>query len=445
VNSARSWLVFGGAVFAYVIGVTQRTSLGVLGVDATERFAVAAATLSTVAVVQIVVYAALQIPVGLLVDRIGPRTLIVAGALVMACGQALLAFADTLPLVFAARILVGIGDAMTFVSVIRLLPNWFRGRVLPQLAQWVGVLGQLGQILAAVPFAILLDTSGWQPALLVASGFSLLAFVVALVLIRPGEPPPLTSPVPVAGPFRQLAETVRRPGTQLGFWAHLIGGTAPTVMALMWGYPFLTAGLGLSLSAAAGIFSLMVVGTVAAGPVIGYLMARFPLRRSNLVMAVVVGILAIWLTVALWPGSPPLWLVATLFFAIGTGGPGSLIGFDIARTTNPSHALGSASGLVNVGGFLGGFISVFGMGLVLDIAAAARVRGGAPPDLYALDSFQVAFLVPIAIVAMGIVALMVARRRTRRQLFELEGIEIAPLWVALFRSRRASRRGTVGE
>ena len=59
-----------------------------------------------------------------------------------------------------ARILVGIGDALTFVSVIRLLPNWFSGRILPQLAQWVGMLGQLGQIIATVPFALLLHAVG---------------------------------------------------------------------------------------------------------------------------------------------------------------------------------------------------------------------------------------------------------------------------------------------
>jgi MFS family permease len=271
-----------------------------------------------------------------------------------------------------------------------------------------------------------------------------LALVVALVLVRPGEPPPLTSPVPAGGPFRQLTATIRRPGTQLGFWAHFVCGTAPTVMALMWGYPFLTAALGLGISEAAGVFSLMVVGTVVAGPVIGYLMARFPLRRSNLVMTVVVGILLIWVGVILWPGEPPLWLVGVLFFAIGTGGPGSLIGFDIARTTNPSHALGSASGLVNVGGFLGGFVAVFGIGLVLDIGNAARVAAGTAPDLYALESFRIAFLVPVVVIAIGIVAMLIARRRARRWMFESEGIQIAPLWVALFRSRRASRRSAEG-
>ena len=151
-NSARSWIVFSGAVFAYLIGVTQRTSFGVLTVDATERFHANAAAVSTVAVVQIIVYAALQIPVGILVDRVGPRALIVSGAIVMAVGQAVLAVSPSIGFVIFARVLVGMGDAATFVSVIRMLPNWFGGRVLPQLSQWVGIIGQLGQIISAVPF-----------------------------------------------------------------------------------------------------------------------------------------------------------------------------------------------------------------------------------------------------------------------------------------------------
>ena len=292
----------------------------------------------------------------------------------MGVGQCVLAFSAEFGWALFARILVGVGDAFTFVSVIRLLPNWFGGRVLPQLAQWVGTLGQAGQIIATVPFAVLLHATAWQPALLIASSFSLLGAVVALALVRRGEPPAATSPIPTGGAMRQLGSTVRRPGTQLGFWVHLVGGTAPTVMALMWGYPFLVAGLGLEVSQAAGIFSLLVVGNVVAGPVIGYLMARFPLRRSNLVLVVVTVIVAIWLAVVVWPGSPPIGLVAALYFAIGMGGPGSLVGFDVARTFNPSHALGSASGIVNSGGFLGGFVSVFFIGVVLDAVRASGER-----------------------------------------------------------------------
>jgi len=441
VNSARSWIVFGGAVFAYLIGVTQRTSFGVLSVDATERFHVNAATVSTVAVVQIVVYAALQIPVGILVDRIGPRTLIVCGAVVMAAGQAVLAFSPSIGPAIFARVLVGMGDAATFVSVIRMLPNWFGGRLLPQLSQWVGIIGQLGQIVSAVPFALVLHSLGWQPGLLIASGASVVAAAVALGLVRRGEPPAATSPVPTGGVLQQLGASIRRPGTQLGFWAHLVGGTVPTLMSIMWGYPFLTAGLGYDVPTAATVFSLLVLGSVLAGPVVGILVARFPLRRSNLVLGLVTVIFLLFAAVLAWPGIPPIGLVAALFIAIGTGGPGSLVGFDLARTFNPSHALGSASGIVNVGGFLGGFISMLLIGVALDMVDAARVAGGAASDLYSFDSFRVAFVVPFVIVGAGVVGLLHARRRTRRRMYEERGIEIAPLWVALFRSRFfASRR-----
>jgi MFS family permease len=435
VNSARSWVVFGGAVFAYLIGVTQRTSFGVLSVDATERFHVNAAAVSTVAVVQIIVYAALQIPVGILVDRIGPRTLIVCGALVMAAGQAVLAFSPTIGVAIVARVLVGMGDAATFVSVIRLLPNWFGGRVLPQLSQWVGIIGQFGQIVSAVPFALLLHSLGWQPGLLIASGASVVASAVALALVRRGEPPTATGPVPTTGVMQQLGASIRRPGTQLGFWAHLVGGTVPTLMSIMWGYPFLTAGLGYDVPTAATIFSLQVLGSVLAGPVVGVLVARFPLRRSNVVLTLVTVIFVLFALVLAWPGIPPIGLVAALFIAIGTGGPGSLVGFDLARTFNPSHALGSASGIVNVGGFLGGFVSMLLIGIALDVIDGARVAGGAVSSLYSLDSFRIAFLVPFVVVGAGVVGLLHARRRTRRRMFEERGIEIAPLWVALFRSR----------
>jgi MFS family permease len=443
VNSARSWIVFGGAVFAYLIGVTQRTSFGVLTVDATERFHANAAVVSTVAVVQIIVYAALQIPVGILVDRVGPRALIVGGAVLMAVGQAILAISPSIGFVILARVLVGMGDAATFVSVIRMLPNWFGGRVLPHLSQWVGIVGQLGQIISAVPFALLLHSLGWQPGLLIASGASVVAAAVAFALVRRGEPPPATSPIPTSTALQQLGASIRRPGTQLGFWAHLVGGTVPTLMSIMWGYPFLTAGLGYDVPTAATIFSLLVLGSVAAGPVVGILVARFPLRRSNIVLSLVTVIFLLFAAVLAWPGSPPVGLVAALFIAIGTGGPGSLVGFDLARTFNPSHALGSASGIVNVGGFLGGFVSMLLIGVVLDVIDGVRVAGGAAADLYSFDSFRIAFLVPFVVVGAGVVGLFHARGRTRRRMYQERGIEIAPLWVALFRSRMfASRRRT---
>ena len=67
----RAWLVWSVGVTAYVVAVLQRTSLGVSGLDATRRFDASASALASFAVLQLLVYAALQVPVGLLLDRFG--------------------------------------------------------------------------------------------------------------------------------------------------------------------------------------------------------------------------------------------------------------------------------------------------------------------------------------------------------------------------------------
>ncbi|TXK17478.1 nitrate/nitrite transporter [Homoserinibacter sp. GY 40078] len=443
-NSAKSWIVFAGASLAYLVAVVQRTSFGVASVEATDRFAVNAAAISMVAVVQIVVYAALQIPVGVLADRVGPSLLILVGAIVIAGGQVMLAFAGGVGWAIVARILVGAGDAATFVSVIRLLPGWFRGPIVPQLSQWVGMTGQLGQVVSTVPFALLLHSVGWTPAFLVAAIGSGVAALVAAVAIRNGARLTTTAELIVIDPAEMgLRASLGRAGTRLGFWAHLLGGTTPAMLGILWGYPFLTAGLGYEPALASVIFSLMVVGTLVSGPIVGLVVSRVPTRRSDLVLGITWTMVAIWTAVLLWPSAPPVPLVMLLFVAVGVCSPASLIGLDVARTLNPHHAHGSATGVANSGGFVGGFLGMLIVGVVLDLVDELRVAGGAPSQLYSLDGFRVAFFASFLIFVVGTVGVVWTRTHTRRRLLEEEGIQIAPLWVVLFRARGRRRRPDV--
>jgi amino acid permease len=119
------------------------------------------------------------------------------------------------------------------------------------------------------------------------------------------------------------------------------------------------------------------------------------------------------------------------------GGPGSSIGFDFARTSNPLHSLGSANGVVNVGGFTASFVMIYLIGSFLDLATS---HFGQP--LYSLASFRVVFLIVFVVMGVGLVGLLRARRRTRARMFDEEGIRVAPLWVALndaLARRRAAR------
>ena len=107
------------------MAVAARTSFAVAVPQAGERFAGRSGVLAVFVVLQLAVYAVAQVPVGLLLDRFGPRRVLVAGALLVAIGQGLLALAGSLPWAIGARVLVGAGDATAFIGALRLIPAWF--------------------------------------------------------------------------------------------------------------------------------------------------------------------------------------------------------------------------------------------------------------------------------------------------------------------------------
>src|SRR3954451_2816801 len=115
----RPWIIWATGLLAYVVAVLDRTTLGVSGLNAAERFGASPGVLSTFVVLQVVVYAAAQIPAGVLLDRFGSRALIATGAALMAIGQLTLALTTSLPVAIGARAVVGLGDAFTFISVMR--------------------------------------------------------------------------------------------------------------------------------------------------------------------------------------------------------------------------------------------------------------------------------------------------------------------------------------
>ena len=153
-----------GAVAVYVVAILGRTSFGVAGVEAIDRFGIDASRIAVFTAVQVGVYSLAQIPTGVLIDRQGPRFMLIVGALVMAVGQILLGFTSSYPVALAARVLIGAGDATAFLAVMRILPSWFPPRKTPLFTQLSTAIGQMGQFLSAVPFLALLHAKGWQVA-----------------------------------------------------------------------------------------------------------------------------------------------------------------------------------------------------------------------------------------------------------------------------------------
>ncbi|MCW2497250.1 MFS transporter [Jatrophihabitans sp.] len=400
---------WGLAVSVYFLAVFHRSSLGVAGLIAEHRFHITPSQLSVFVLLQVGVYAAMQVPTGVLVDRYGPRRVLVVASLLMGSAQLLFSLVSSYPLALLARAVLGCGDALTFISVLRYTAGHFSARRFPVLVTVTAMVGTLGNIMATLPLAALLRHAGWFTGYSVAAGLSLLAALLVLLLLNDHAVAP--APLREVAQVREGLGAVRRrvvtawglPGTRLGFWAHFASGSVSTAFSVLWGLPYLVKGVGYSTTTASLLLLLGVLLAAGVSPVIGTAIGRHPVVRIPIALVITSFSVVAWAVVSLGLGDhPPRGLVGVLFVLTLLGGPGSMVAFAVARDYNPAAILGTASGVVNVGGFLAAVIIAMGFGWVLD------ALGGSTPH-----AMRWALLVCVGVQGVGLMRVVVWYRRVR--------------------------------
>ncbi|MFD7263528.1 nitrate/nitrite transporter [Streptomyces sp. NPDC059874] len=400
-------------VAVYFVAVIFRTSLGVAGLEAADRFHVNASALATFSLLQLLVYAGMQVPVGLMVDRLGTKKVLTLGAVLFTVGQLGFALSPSYGMALAARALLGCGDAMTFISVLRLGNRWFPARRGPLVAQLAGLVGMAGNLVSTLVLAPVLHGVGWTAAF-AGSAVAGLIVLVPLVLFLRDHPEGHEPPAPPAvasrgaggsprtesgGGFvrRQIKESWSEPGTRLGLWVHFTTQFPAMVFLLLWGMPFLVEAQGLSRNTAGGLLTLVVASNMALGLVYGQIIGRRQSSRIPLALGTVGLTALLWGSVLAYPGDrAPMWLLVTLCLVLGTCGPASMIGFDFARPANPTERQGTASGITNMGGFLASMTTLLAVGVLLDATG---------------DDYRIAFSTVFVLEALGISQILRLRGR----------------------------------
>lgn len=184
----RPWIVWIAGTITFIAALFARTSFGVAAIPAAEQFSAPVGAMSVFVIVQAGVYAAMQIPAGAVLDRLGSRMSIAIGLGVMTAGQVVLAFATWFPLGLVARVFIGGGDALIFSSAIRLIMLWFPASKVPVLTQITAVAGQAGQWLSAVPLVMILNDRGWTPAFLTVAAACFIAGLLDVIVVRDAPP-----------------------------------------------------------------------------------------------------------------------------------------------------------------------------------------------------------------------------------------------------------------
>jgi MFS family permease len=341
----------------------------------------------------------MQIPTGILVDRYGPRRLLLVAAATMGLAQVLFAIAHSYPLALAARGLLGCGDALTFVSVLRFAAAQFAPKRYPLVVAITGMLGAVGNLVATLPLSALLRDAGWTPTFVGAGALSLASGVaVYFVLPKPrrtgrssrGE---ISLSQSLASVQRRVHTAWSMAGTRAGFWVHFTSMSTMLMFGVLWGVPFMVEGQGFTRDAASTVLLGSVLVTIVVSPLVGYLTARHPATRVPLAIGTCVVTLFGWAFVlTAYSGPIPRGLLIPLALITGIGGPVSAIGFALARDYNGPAIVGTATGVVNVAGFVAAILASLSLGWTLDLLGAV--------DRHA---YRIAFGVALLVQAAGLV------------------------------------------
>jgi sugar phosphate permease len=264
----------------------------------------------------------------------------------------------------------------------------------------------------------------------VAAVASLVCGVAVFVLLPDRTPAPrrVRGVAQVRDGLGTVRERVRAawvlPGTRLGFWVHFACMSSVTAFGVLWGNSYLVQGAGFSASGSGAVLMYGVILAALVSPVVGWLIGHRPIVRVPISIGVCLTTSAGWLVlVTCFGDSPPQGCVLAVFLIMALGGPASMAAFALARDYNHVRTLGTASGVVNVGGFLATVLIALGIGWVLD------ALGGTTPH-----TLRWAVLVAVGVQLFGTIRMTVWLRRVRAFALGRQSVgEVVP--VAVVRRR----------
>lgn len=358
---------------AFILAFFHRVAPGAISADLRDTFSASATLLGFIAALYFYPYAAMQLPSGMLADSVGPRRLCCGGLVVAGAGSILFGYAPDAFWLLVGRGLVGLGVAVAFVSVLKLIANWFGEH---EFGTWVGMLmlcGNLGGMFAASPLAWLTQRVSWRD---VFGGIGLLSFALGLCIwlwVRDAPGTRAAPPARVPGSWRiGFASVVRNRDTWPVFFVHFTLIGSYLAFAGLWAVPYLTDGLGLSLAQATLHVTAMIVAFAFASLTVGALSDRMR-RRLPLLRGLSFIYVAAWLPWVMgW--RLPAGASYAVFMLMGIGIAGASLAWALAKELNAPALAGTATSFVNMGGFIGAALFQPLTGWVLD-------RGGAAHDL----------------------------------------------------------------
>jgi MFS family permease len=377
----RAWLIFILCSLHLFISQLYRTTNAVLAPWLIKDLDLDTEGLGLLSAGFFYAFALTQIPIGIFLDKVGAKRLMIALSFVGMAGAIMFSLAQGLGMGLAGRLLLGVGMACNLMGPLKLLMEWFSPRIFATLSGLLYAIGTLGNIVAATPLVLLVEQFGWRLSFqaIIAVHLLLTLMLFWVVQERPAEkalsPPSSAESLRPASLFGNLGILMR----SKDYWIISAGtfvryGTHAALQTL-WAGPLLMEAMGFLPVQAGNILLMMNIGLILGGPLWGAVSDRifetpkWVIGGGLLMLALITSILR-----ALPPGTSAFAAGAT-FLAFGLASASGMHVYAHIKALVPKDMAGAAMSGTNFFTMMGPAVFLQGLGIAMQGLYPEASRG----------------------------------------------------------------------
>ena len=387
---SRRWAIFFMACLLFVLSQFYRASIAVITPDLIADLGLDVNGLSLISASFFYAFAVMQIPLSMYLDAIGPRIAMTALSLLGVAGALVFAWGDTVGSLVAGRLLLGAGTACSLMGTLKLITLWFGPLRFATISALVVSFGTLGNMTAATPLVLMVQSIGWRMTFTVFAGINLLLTMMFFVVARDRPKAPDFGQVSqvASGDFRKILQNLLNLFREKDYWIISLTtfcryGIFAAVQAL-WAGPYLMTVIGTSPVAAGNVLLCMSIGLIIGSPVCGWLSEIVFRNRKGVMIAGLSGMGLMLAILAFLPRGADLTLLSVLFFGFGFFSGVGLIVYAHIKERMPVQYAGTAMTGVNFFTMTGVAVFLQGLGHLMQSLYPGEALGA--------PAFKTAFL-----------------------------------------------------
>ena len=388
------------ASFFYIYEFTVRIAPSAMVDELMSSFDIHAAGFSLLAAMFFYGYAPLQVPAGLLYDKVGPRLLLSVATFLCALATIAFGFTENIAIAYICRLVMGITAAFAFIGALLVASRWFPPRHFALFAGVVQFMGCIGAIVGLAPIAALTAAIGWRTATFWIAAVGILFALLMWLVIR--DYPKGVKPVRSETHNHCKVRLTEVCASKQTWWIAIYSFTcwAPIdIFATVWGTPFLSNLYHISTTQAAVYVSIIWIGIAIGSPIAGWWSSHINRRCLPMIICSIIGLISS--IIVIYGGTLHPWLMSIALFFLGVSASSQVIAFGAVLDNNRDEVMGTAVGFNNMAVISGGVLLQPLVGFILEAVWNHQMVDGVP--YYSISEFHSALIMIPIVCILGII------------------------------------------